>query len=458
MPTAWLTMTSLRDSGEDLVPRKPPDIDRARFLTGLSADLDIGQREDSLTALLLVDIKNFRHLNRRFGYRVGDSILAHVHSCLKENIKKASIVSRLGDDLFAVVVPDMQSLRLLPVAASKVQQILAQPLRCQGQEIRLECYVGVSVAPLHANAGEAMLIHAERSLEKARQEPDGRFVAEGTGDKESLNEWKLRDELNRAIGAGELVLYYQPKVSLQNFKPVACEALMRWNSAKLGNVRPDIFIPIAETSGLITDLTEWAILTLPREAAHIQYNNTLLNVSLNLSPKDLVSGNLQATLESALNIWEMPSENITLEITESSLMDNPELCFEMMEELKSFGFKISIDDFGTGYSSMSYFKMVPANEIKIDKCFVSNLVNDRDDQIIVRAIIAIAHHFGMSVVAEGVEDMETLEVLMKMKCDYAQGYHFSKPLPGAEFRQWLDTYNMIKYFSPPKRPKRAANS
>ncbi|MFK7732112.1 MAG: diguanylate cyclase, partial [Pseudomonadales bacterium] len=127
-------MTSLREYGEDLTPRKPPDIDRARFLAGLSADLDIGQRENSLTALLLVDIKNFRHLNRRFGYGVGDSILAHVHSQLKENIKKASIVSRLGDDLFAVVVPEMQSLRLLPVAASKVQQILAEPIRYQSQD------------------------------------------------------------------------------------------------------------------------------------------------------------------------------------------------------------------------------------------------------------------------------------------------------------------------------------
>ncbi|MFK7733947.1 MAG: putative bifunctional diguanylate cyclase/phosphodiesterase [Pseudomonadales bacterium] len=451
-------MTSLRENGEDLTPRKPPDIDRARFLTGLSADLDIGQRENSLTALLLVDIKNFRHLNRRFGYGVGDSILAHVHSQLKDNVKKASIISRLGDDLFAIVVPEMQSLRLLPVAASKVQQILAEPIRYQSQDIRLECYVGVSVAPLHANHEEAFLIHAERSLEQARQEREGRFVADGTSDKETLNEWKLRDELNRAIGAGELALHYQPKVSLQNFMPVACEALMRWNSPTLGNVRPDIFIPIAETTGLISDLTEWAILTLPREASHIEYRDKLLNISLNLSPNDLVSGNLQATLESALNIWEMSSENITLEITESSLMDNPDQCFEMMEELKSLGFKISIDDFGTGYSSMSYFKLIPANEIKIDKCFVSNLVTDRDDQIIVRAIIAIAHHFGMSVVAEGVEDMATLEMLMKMKCDYAQGYHFTKPLPGGEFREWLDKYNMIKYFSPPKKMQRAANS
>ncbi|MEM8501289.1 MAG: diguanylate cyclase, partial [Pseudomonadota bacterium] len=288
-------MTSLRDNGEDLAPRKPPDIDRMRFLTGLSADLDIGLREDSLTALILVDIKNFRHLNRRFGYGVGDSILAYVHSQLKEHIKKASIVSRLSGNLFAVVVPEMQSLRLLPAAASKMQQILAEPIRCQGQDIRLECYVGVSVAPLHANVDEALLIHAERSLERARQEQDRRFVADSTGDKEPLNEWKLRDELNRAIGAGELALHYQPKVSLQNFKPVACEALMRWNSPTLGNVRPDIFIPIAENTCLISDLTEWAILTLPREAAHIEYRNTLLNVSLNLSPKDLVAGNLQAT-------------------------------------------------------------------------------------------------------------------------------------------------------------------
>ncbi|MFK8020803.1 MAG: putative bifunctional diguanylate cyclase/phosphodiesterase [Pseudomonadales bacterium] len=449
-------MTSLREEGEELVPKKAPEINRARFLTGLSADLSIGIENNSLTALILIDLSCFRHINRRFGYETGDSLLALVHQRLRESIKKASIVCRLGDDLFAVVVPDMQSLRLLPVAASRVQQIIADPVQTQGEDIRLECFIGISVAPLHANQEQKLFIHAEQSLESARLSPDRTFIADATQVESGMNEWNVRDELNRAIGAGELALHYQPKVCLQSFMPVACEALMRWDSPTLGTVAPDVFIPVAERTGLIHDLTEWVILTLPREAAHIQFRDQPLNVALNLSPKDLTTGDLHATLESALNIWNMDSSNITLEITESSLLENRERCFQVMEELKDLGFRISIDDFGTGYSSMSYFKLIPANEIKIDKCFITNLVHDRDDQVLVRAIIALAHHFNMKTVAEGVEDMQTLQMLMRMKCDYAQGYHFSRPLPGAEFRAWLEGYNMTRYFSPPKA--KAANS
>lgn len=444
-------MTSLDEGAEDLVPRKAPVIDRNRFMAGLATDLSMAVPNNSFTALILVELAGFKHLNRRFGYQSGDSILALVYQRLTENVKKASLVARLGDDMFAIIVPDMQSLRLLPVAASKIQQILAVPFTCKREDVRLECYVGISVAPLNAHQEEALLVHAEQSLESARGEQDRCFVADDTAGEKGVSMWKIRDELNRAIGAGELSLNYQPKVCLQTFMPVAGEALMRWNSKKLGAVSPELFIPVAEQTGLILDLTEWAILTLPREAAHIHFRDQPLNISLNLSTKDIASGGLHATLESALNIWNMDCSNITLEITESTLMENPKHCFEIMEELKAMGFRISIDDFGTGYSSMSYFKLIPANEIKIDRCFVKNLVNDRDDQVLVKAIIALAHHFKMTTVAEGVEDMETLEMLMSMKCDYAQGYHFSKPLPGEAFSEWLASYSFARYFSPPKK-------
>lgn len=440
-------MTSSPEDANTLVLQKAPAIDRAGLLSGLAADLHNDSQQKRFTALILVELAGFRHLNRRFGFEVGDSVLAYVLNHLFENIKKASLVGRIGDDCFAIVVPELKSLSLLPVSANKIQQILAAPIVYQQEEIHLDSYVGISVAPLNAISNQQLLMHAEQSLQRARRAIDHCYMADAeTEDSPPLNEWELQEALRRAAGANELMLCYQPKICLQTLTPVACEALMRWHSESFGEVSPGVFIPLAEESGLIMDLTEWAALALPREAIDFRYDEVPLNVALNVSPKDLVAGHLHATLESALNIWDMPSTNVTLEITEGTLMDNPQASFDLMQALKQQGFRLSIDDFGTGYSSMSYFKLIPADEIKIDKCFITNLANDCDDQVLVRAIIDLAHHFQMKTVAEGVEDMQTLQMLMAMKCDYAQGYHFTPALPSDQFKTWLSNYQVQDYF------------
>ncbi len=453
-------MTSLHDVGEKLPPQKAPAIDRERFMAGLATDLHAGCQSGTLTALILVDIFRLRHINNRFGYETGDSVLAWVYEALCAGVKKASVIRRLDGNVFGISVPEMKSPRLLPVAAGKIQQLLNRPISCHEDEIRLDCSVSITVGPDYGHTEHRLLLHAEQCLERAKQDGSRCYVVEALDEENRIGEWELRDELNKAVGSGELKLYYQPKISLANFMPTACEALMRWDSEKLGRVGPDQFIPVAERTGQILDLSEWAILTLPREARHIRYRNQALNVALNLSPRDLSAGHLQSTLESALNIWEMPREKLTLEITESTLMDNPQQSQELMQNLRNRGYRLSIDDFGTGYSSMSYFKLIPAHEIKIDKYFIQNLVHDRGDQIIVKAVIAIAHHFNMKTVAEGVEDEATLKLLMKMKCDYAQGYYFSRPLVGEEFQQWLEGYSMARYFSPQEKQlarRKAAN-
>lgn len=423
-----------------------PVIDREALNTTLANDLAIGRETDKLTALILINLSGFRQINRRYGFAVGDSLLAHVHSTLQEKVTKASLVCRIGGDVFAVVVPLMQSRLMLPVAATKIQQLLAEPFNIQKDEIRLQCHIGISVAPEDANQAANLLSHAEKSLAIARKRVERIYVAEeSSNDDEILDEWKIREGLHIALVEDEFCLLFQPKVCLRTFTPVACETLVRWNSASLGPVSPELFIPIAEECGLINVITERVIMSLPRSAEALKFRGQALNISINLSPIDLMSSSLSATLESALNIWGLAAENITLEITESAVMESPEHCFQLMEKLKQQGFRISIDDFGTGYSSMSYFKLIPANEIKIDKYFVSNLCTDKGDQAIVKAVISIAHDFNMSVVAEGVEDEATLKMLAQLGCDYAQGYHFSKPLPAEEFSGWLDNYKMWDY-------------
>lgn len=452
-------MTSLSDptqGGKGVVSGKAPDISRSRFFSGLSADLHAAQASGSTTALILVELAEFRHLNRQFGFSVGDGILARVQMILESAVKKASMVVRIGDDQFAIVVPDLQSTRLLPVAAGKIQKLLFEPIEHQGRLIKLRSYVAVSAAPMHGISEDELTLHAEQSMDRAKSASDGTYVADSEDGNSVVSEWKLREELTKAIEDGELELHYQPKVCLDSFTPVASEALLRWNSPKLGQVSPEVFVSMAEKSYLINDLTEWAIMSLPRVARDMKFRDLPLNISVNLSTKDLAGGNLIATLESAMNIWGMNSENITLEITEGALMENPEHSFKVMNALKDRGFRISIDDFGTGYSSLAYFKMIPADEIKIDKCFIMNLTNDKGDQAIVKTIIAIAHHFDLKTVAEGVEDLATLQMLMRMKCDYAQGYHFTKALEASEFRKWLAEYNMRHYFTAPAAKAPAA--
>ena len=256
--------------------------------------------------------------------------------------------------------------------------------------------------------------------------------------------WELRDDLADAIREGELEVHYQPKINVQTYDVWGSEALVRWFSAKRGPMRPDQFIGVAEESGLIQPLTRFVLNSAMRCLMMWQRDGHDIGVAVNLPASMLLDSSLVNMMESLLSIWDIEPGRLTLEVTESAIMADVDKCFATMSRLKELGARISIDDFGTGYSSFSYFKNIPADELKIDRAFVSGMVNDDADQHIVETIISLAHRFDMKVVAEGIEDRETIELLKKLRCDVGQGYYIAKPMPQEEYDAWLDARRYIQ--------------
>jgi sensor c-di-GMP phosphodiesterase-like protein len=246
-------------------------------------------------------------------------------------------------------------------------------------------------------------------------------------------------QLDSAIQRGEMVMHYQPKVRLSDLRPIGAEALMRWNSSSRGTVSPDIFIPIAERTGQIKKLTMWALNTALRQSSEWQHDWGKLSVAVNLPGELATQRDLPDLVESALRLWGKDNIQLVLEITERSLMDRVH-GFDILAAIRALGVEISIDDFGTGYSCLAYFRDIPADELKIDKSFVTRMLTDRASADITSLVIDLAHRFGLTVAAEGVEDSATLDALRASGCDIAQGYLLGKPMPPAAFQEWLQAF------------------
>ncbi|HEY9135941.1 MAG TPA: EAL domain-containing protein, partial [Pseudomonadales bacterium] len=253
-------------------------------------------------------------------------------------------------------------------------------------------------------------------------------------------------ELHDALTKNTMELFYQPKVDLRSGKPTHAEALVRWTSPSSGPISPLIFVPIIEQIGRMEDLTKWAVNTALRQLKEWPSLWGDLSVAVNVCPSLVDDPELLSFVSNAITIWDVDPSRLTLEITEGSIIQDPESSFSNLSNIKNKGVKISIDDFGTGYSSLAYFKNIPANELKIDKSFVFHMLENEGDKHITHVISDLAHKFNLSVVAEGVETKEILYALIDAHCDYAQGFYFSKPLPQGQFIEWLNKYNAGKFF------------
>ncbi|MBI3188102.1 MAG: EAL domain-containing protein, partial [Gammaproteobacteria bacterium] len=251
----------------------------------------------------------------------------------------------------------------------------------------------------------------------------------------------IETELDKAVDNDELSLYFQPQINLSTGQIYGAEALIRWRHPDKGFIRPDIFIPIAEHSGQIHKLTWWTLNTALRLIKEWPGSHSHLKVAINISAKVLKDLSFVDSVRSALKFWNVSSNRLTLEITESALMEDLTTSFITLEELKAMGFGISIDDFGTGYSSMAYFKNIPAIELKIDQSFVFYMMENPMDKHIVTTIIGLAHGFNLNVVAEGIENERTFDTLKQLGCDIAQGFHIARPMPQTEFVNWVNQYN-----------------
>jgi len=413
--------------------------DRRAFQLALRRQVGTAnERQDSL-ALMVIDVNGFAAINGIHGYEFGDKLLKYLGEQLQQVARPQDYVARIGNDRFAIVLPRIMNPGHAELGVQKLLRLLDTPFQAGDARVKLAVTVGVAMCPLHATHAEYLLRLAERALHAARIA--GRrfeFPAE-TGKDDALTElWDLEMDLSGAVQRGEMKLLYQPKVRCSDGRPVGAEALMRWQHRNRGMVSPDVFIPIAERTGQIKPLTIWAMNTALRQAAEWKHPFDDLSVAVNV-PADLVAQpDLPELVENALKLWGKEHVQLALEITERSLVGSPEQSFRLLSKIREMGVKVSIDDFGTGYSCLAYFRNIPADELKIDKSFITGLLSDPACAELCSVIIDLAHRFGLSVVGEGVEDEAVARALLQRGCDIAQGHLYGKAMTMDAFQAWLD--------------------
>ena len=385
-------------------------------------------------AVVMLDLDRFKHVNDVLGYAFGDRLLQGVAERLQQALRPGDVVARLGGDEFALLLPQADA-ALAQAVAARVAQAFEAPLALDDQRVDLSAGLGIACWPAHASDADALLSRAEVAMYAAKRRTAGAQLYDASLDNGSAQTLSLLSELRHAVDNQELRLYMQPKVALASGQLCGAEALVRWQHPQRGLVPPMEFIPFAEQTGYVRQLTLWVF----EEAARQWPALAALGVqrlSINLSTRDLMDGELPDKLEAILMRQHARAESFCLEITESAIMDDPQRAEATLNRLAQRGYKLSIDDFGTGYSSLAYLRRLPVQELKIDKSFVMAMEREEGDAKIVRSTIDLAHNLGLSVVAEGVENAAILQRLAELGCDEAQGYHLGKPVPLAALQTW----------------------
>jgi diguanylate cyclase (GGDEF)-like protein/PAS domain S-box-containing protein len=404
----------------------------------LAAAVARSNRARTRGALAFLDLDNFKHINDNFGHEAGDTVLREVAARLRENVREGDTVARVGGDEFVLVINEQPCLEALGDLVERVRTSVAAPVAVGGREILPGTSIGVAVFPDDGNNAEQLMRAADAAMYHAKTlgRNNSQFYSEDLN--QAVHQHLMLEAgLRRAIFEGELELDYQPKVDLRSGRMVGAEALVRWRHPEEGLIGPDRFIPVAEQTGLIVPLGEWA---LERACAFLSAlragGEEDFVISVNLSARQLRQRQFVAKLAGMLQRHGVPPAALELEVTESQLMDRPADALSVLGQLKELGVRLSIDDFGTGYSSLSHLQQFPVDYIKIDRSFLGG-VSREGHAVIARTIIALGHNLRMGVIAEGVETREQLHFLREHGCDQMQGYYFSPALPQAQLRDML---------------------
>lgn len=460
----WLSISAVRDASgkltnyvgmfSDITDRKAAEA-RIEFLAyhdaltslpnyqllrdRLELAMPYAERSKAKVALLYLDLDNFKMVNDTLGHSIGDTLLKCVAARLRECVEDTDTISRQGGDEFLIMLTDVYDGDDIAAVASKILEQLARPFSIDQHELTASLSIGMAVYPDDGSDFDTLLKKADTAVFQAKQagRDTYRFYTRQMN-ADAIDHLRMRSSLGRALERNELVLYYQPQISLASGKVIGAEALIRWNHPELGLVPPGRFIPIAEDSGLIIPIGEWVLHEACRQAMAWQRAGLPeIVVAVNLSALQFRRGNLEQTVMAALTRSELAPNFLELEITESLLIQDAESTLAMVKRLKALGIQFSIDDFGTGYSSLAYLKRLHVDKIKIDQSFVRNLASDPDDAAIVLAIVQMARSLKLKTIAEGVEQEDLLAHLRLFHCDEAQGYHFARPMPADEFARYL---------------------
>lgn len=428
---------------------------RVLFRDRLQQVLVLAQREGiQCFAVLHFGVDQFKTVNQCFGHTLGDQLLRDIGNRLATVIYEIDTVSRVGGDEFLILIHNIQDSQDAASVVRKVIESLRQPFTLSAQDIYLTASIGVAVYPDDGGTPDALLKNADAAMHRAKEDlgrGNYQFFCEDMNAR-AMHKFSLEGDLHQALEKGQFHLHYQPQVDVMNNAIIGVEALIRWAHPGKGNIPPVEFIPAAESSGLIEPIGDWVLQTACRQhRAWIEAGLPPVRIAVNLSARQFLRGDLSGKVARALGACDMRPEYLELELTESMLMQDVENTMKTLRELKQMGVRLSIDDFGTGYSSLSYLKRFPLDILKIDRSFVIDLGVESGDGEIARAIIAMAHALGLKVVAEGVENQLQLDFMRDSKCDFVQGYFFSKPLPATECARLLKGKTLGLFVVPDER-------
>lgn len=413
---------------------------RLAFMQGIgSAILAHGESKDKFS-VIVINVNRFKPINNTLGRDFGDDLLRHVGQVLKENVYTGfDMVARLDADEFAVLLQHADQTKATAYAA-KINAVFDRPVHVQGQSIDVRTGIGVAVYPEHGMDEESLLNHAETAQHESKSKKTDWIVYNAALEIDQSETLTLISDLKEAISQNQLLLYIQPKIDVATRKVLGGEALIRWVHPEKGMIFPDQFIPFAEQTGVISDITNWMLNRACEVLAEYKRQGLHMSLAVNLSTRDLNNIGLPEQLAVLLAQYGLDTKALKLEITEGSLMQDPERAEAVVRKLAGMGLHLSIDDFGTGYSSLAYLRQLPVQELKIDRSFVMFMDKNVSDASIVKSTIDLAHNLGLKVVAEGIENEGVLGQLAKLGCDEGQGYFIGKPMPEKDFSVWLERW------------------
>lgn len=390
-------------------------------------------------ALFLICLNRFKEINTTLGHFYGDFLIQQMAVRLKESVRNSDILSRFGGNKFALLLPDTD--RKHAVAMSKkITEAMKKNFKVEGDHISMEAATGIAMFPEHSDQTDQLLQYADIAMYDAQKNHVSYATFDAKQHQTPVIKLVLASELRDAIKNDELVVYFQPQISVINGKLSGAEALVRWQHPGKGLIMPDDFIDVIEQTDLHKSMIKWVLDKALQHQQEWQDLGLDINMSVNLSIKNLHDYEFPNDAKKLMTKWQTNPSRLTLEITEGGLMVDPGRVTKVVAALKETGVNLSIDDFGTGYSSLAYLRKFPAREIKIDKSFVFDMLVNEDSAVIVKSTIDMAHNIGRLVVAEGVENHDTQVLLKRLGCDFLQGFFFSKALPPDEFIKWHDKY------------------
>jgi diguanylate cyclase (GGDEF)-like protein/PAS domain S-box-containing protein len=409
------------------------------FKDRLKQAIALSNRSDQMQAVLLLNVDRFKTINDSLGYTAGDQMLQAIAQRLTSCVRESDTVARFGADEFAVLLMQLGRSHDAAHTAKAIKQAVEQAFLIDGRELFISSSIGISVYPQDGRDTPTLLKSAGVALQRAKEKGRGDYEFYTSGHtSDALKQLLLESQMRPGLERGEFVVEYQPQVDVKTFQLVGMEALVRWNHPALGMLQPLDFIQLAEDTGMITQIGDWVLRTaFAQNKLWLDSGFSPMRLAVNVSARQFQQSAFIGTICDLLKETDIDPALLELELTEASVMKEPEKAIDKLNKLRDLGIKIAIDDFGTGYSSLSYLKRFPIDTLKIDKTFVSDVSTNEDDAAIAKAIVMMGHALDMAVIAEGVETPQQLEYLTSLGCDVIQGYLFSPPLSTESFTELL---------------------